>query len=71
MKIPVAVFGATLFIAALGFTDDIRSIPVLPRLLLQGSRRGGDPAAPENLRIVRPVRSGSNAPCCYWQACGS
>ena len=36
MKIPVAVFGATLFIAAVGFADDVNSIPVLPRLLLQG-----------------------------------
>ena len=35
-RIPVAVFGATLFIAAVGFADDVRSIPVLPRLLLQG-----------------------------------
>jgi UDP-N-acetylmuramyl pentapeptide phosphotransferase/UDP-N-acetylglucosamine-1-phosphate transferase len=29
------IFGATLFIAALGFADDIRPVPVLPRLLLQ------------------------------------
>jgi UDP-N-acetylmuramyl pentapeptide phosphotransferase/UDP-N-acetylglucosamine-1-phosphate transferase len=32
---PVTLFGATLFIAALGFADDIRPVPVLPRLLLQ------------------------------------
>jgi UDP-N-acetylmuramyl pentapeptide phosphotransferase/UDP-N-acetylglucosamine-1-phosphate transferase len=32
---PVALFGATLVIAALGFADDIRPVPVLPRLLLQ------------------------------------
>jgi UDP-N-acetylmuramyl pentapeptide phosphotransferase/UDP-N-acetylglucosamine-1-phosphate transferase len=32
---PLALFGATLFIAALGFADDIKPIPVLPRLLLQ------------------------------------
>jgi UDP-N-acetylmuramyl pentapeptide phosphotransferase/UDP-N-acetylglucosamine-1-phosphate transferase len=29
------VFGATLFIAAVGFADDLRSIAVMPRLLLQ------------------------------------
>ena len=34
MNIPVAVFGATLFIAAVGFADDVHSIPVVPRLLL-------------------------------------
>jgi UDP-N-acetylmuramyl pentapeptide phosphotransferase/UDP-N-acetylglucosamine-1-phosphate transferase len=32
---PVVLFGATLLIAALGFADDIKPIPVLPRLLLQ------------------------------------
>jgi len=32
---PVVPFGATLVIAALGFADDIRPVPVLPRLLLQ------------------------------------
>ena len=32
---PVGLFGATLFIAALGFADDIKPVPVLPRLLLQ------------------------------------
>jgi UDP-N-acetylmuramyl pentapeptide phosphotransferase/UDP-N-acetylglucosamine-1-phosphate transferase len=31
----LTIFGATLFIAAVGLADDIRSIPVLPRLLLQ------------------------------------
>ena len=53
MKIPVAVFGATLFIAAVGFADDINSIPVLPRLLLQGLAVAAVVlAAPDNLRIV-------------------
>ena len=52
-KIPVAVFGATLFIAAVGFADDVNSIPVLPRLLLQGLAVAAVIlAAPENLRIV-------------------
>ena len=32
---PPCIFGATLFIAALGFADDIKPVPVLPRLLLQ------------------------------------
>ncbi|MBR1278573.1 glycosyltransferase family 4 protein [Bradyrhizobium sp. AUGA SZCCT0283] len=53
MKIPVAVFGATLFIAAVGFADDIHSIPVVPRLLLQGlAVAAAILATPENLRIV-------------------
>src|SRR5690348_8212900 len=33
--VPWVLFGATLFIALVGFVDDIRSLPVLPRLLLQ------------------------------------
>jgi UDP-N-acetylmuramyl pentapeptide phosphotransferase/UDP-N-acetylglucosamine-1-phosphate transferase len=36
LKIPAVVFGATVFIAAVGFADDIKSIPVLKRLILQG-----------------------------------
>src|SRR6185312_11336650 len=53
MKIPVAVFGATLFIAAVGFADDVKSIPVVPRLLLQGLAVAAVIlAAPESLRIV-------------------
>src|SRR5882757_8257724 len=53
IKIPVAVFGATLFIAAVGFADDIHSIPVVPRLLLQGLAVAAVIlAAPESLRIV-------------------
>src|SRR4030095_402809 len=52
MKIPVAVFGATLFIAAVGFADDVHSIPVVPRLLLQGAAVAAVIlAAPESLRI--------------------
>jgi UDP-N-acetylmuramyl pentapeptide phosphotransferase/UDP-N-acetylglucosamine-1-phosphate transferase len=52
-KIPVAVFGATLFIAAVGFADDVNTIPVVPRLLLQGLAVAAVIlAAPENLRIV-------------------
>ncbi|NOJ45537.1 MraY family glycosyltransferase [Bradyrhizobium archetypum] len=53
MRIPVAVFGATLFIAAVGFADDVNSIPVAPRLLLQGlAVLAVILAAPESLRIV-------------------
>jgi UDP-N-acetylmuramyl pentapeptide phosphotransferase/UDP-N-acetylglucosamine-1-phosphate transferase len=37
LKIPIAVFGASLFIAGVGFADDVKSIYVLPRLLLQGA----------------------------------
>ena len=52
-RIPLAVFGTTLFIAAVGFADDVRSIPVLPRLLLQGAAVAVVIlATPESLRIV-------------------
>lgn len=53
LQIPVAVYGATLFIAAVGFADDVRSIPVLPRLLLQGAAVAAIIfASPADLRIV-------------------
>jgi UDP-N-acetylmuramyl pentapeptide phosphotransferase/UDP-N-acetylglucosamine-1-phosphate transferase len=53
MNIPVAVFGATMFMAAVGLADDVHSIPVVPRLLLQGLAVAAVIlAAPENLRIV-------------------
>jgi UDP-N-acetylmuramyl pentapeptide phosphotransferase/UDP-N-acetylglucosamine-1-phosphate transferase len=32
---PAALFGTALFIAGLGFADDLKPVPVLPRLLLQ------------------------------------
>jgi UDP-N-acetylmuramyl pentapeptide phosphotransferase/UDP-N-acetylglucosamine-1-phosphate transferase len=35
LKMPIALFGASLFIATVGFADDVRFIPVLPRLALQ------------------------------------
>src|SRR5882724_9779111 len=35
LAIPASVVAATAFLAFVGFADDIRSIPVLPRLLLQ------------------------------------
>jgi UDP-N-acetylmuramyl pentapeptide phosphotransferase/UDP-N-acetylglucosamine-1-phosphate transferase len=53
MKIPAIVFGATLFIAAVGFADDLHSIPVLPRLLLQAASVAAIVfTAPDSLRIV-------------------
>ncbi|WFU19026.1 glycosyltransferase family 4 protein [Bradyrhizobium sp. CB3481] len=59
MRIPLAVFGATLFIAAVGFADDIHSIPIAPRLSLQGAAVAAVIlAAPDNLRLV--------AACPFW-----
>jgi UDP-N-acetylmuramyl pentapeptide phosphotransferase/UDP-N-acetylglucosamine-1-phosphate transferase len=50
---PAALFGATLFIAALGFADDIKPVPVLPRLLLQAIAVGAIVlASPYDLRIA-------------------
>jgi UDP-N-acetylmuramyl pentapeptide phosphotransferase/UDP-N-acetylglucosamine-1-phosphate transferase len=53
LNIPLAVFGATLFIAIVGFADDIKSIEVLPRLLLQGVAVAAIIfTTPDNLRLV-------------------
>ena len=53
LKMPLAVFGATLFIAVVGLADDVSSIPVLPRLLLQGLAVAAVVvAAPDELRVV-------------------
>ncbi len=50
---PVAVFGATLFIAVVGFADDLKSIPVLTRLVLQAIAVGAILfASPADLRIA-------------------
>jgi len=50
---PIAVFGATLFIAVVGFADDLKSIPVLTRLMLQAIPVGAILfATPSDLRIV-------------------
>jgi UDP-N-acetylmuramyl pentapeptide phosphotransferase/UDP-N-acetylglucosamine-1-phosphate transferase len=55
LTIPVAVFAASLFIAAVGFADDLKSIPVLTRLLLQALAIGAIIfTAPGELRIVPP-----------------
>lgn len=53
MKIPLTVFAATLFIAAVGFVDDIKTLPVVPRLLLQGAAVAAViVATPDSLRII-------------------
>ena len=53
MSVPAVVFSATLFIAAVGLADDIHSISVLPRLLLQGAAVASIVfATPETFRIV-------------------
>jgi UDP-N-acetylmuramyl pentapeptide phosphotransferase/UDP-N-acetylglucosamine-1-phosphate transferase len=53
VNIPVAIFGATLFIAIVGFADDLKSIPVLTRLLLQAVAVGAIVfTAPDDLRII-------------------
>jgi UDP-N-acetylmuramyl pentapeptide phosphotransferase/UDP-N-acetylglucosamine-1-phosphate transferase len=53
---PVVLFGATLFMAALGFADDIKPVPVLPRLLLQAIAVGAIVlTSPGDLRIAASV----------------
>lgn len=53
LKIPLAVFGAALFMAMVGVADDVKSIDVLPRLLLQAAAVAAVLlAASSDLRIV-------------------
>jgi UDP-N-acetylmuramyl pentapeptide phosphotransferase/UDP-N-acetylglucosamine-1-phosphate transferase len=53
LKIPVAVFGATLFLAIVGLIDDVKSIPVVPRLILQAIAVGAVVfTAPGDLQLV-------------------
>src|SRR6516164_1821017 len=53
LGVPAALFAATAFIALVGFADDLRPIPVVPRLLLQALAVGAIIfAAPADLRIV-------------------
>ena len=53
MNMPIAVFGATLFIAIVGFADDVKSIPVPTRLVLQAIAVGAIVfTAPNEFRIV-------------------
>jgi UDP-N-acetylmuramyl pentapeptide phosphotransferase/UDP-N-acetylglucosamine-1-phosphate transferase len=50
---PIAIFGSSLFVAAVGFADDVKSIPVLPRLMLQAIAVGAILfTAPSDLQIV-------------------
>jgi UDP-N-acetylmuramyl pentapeptide phosphotransferase/UDP-N-acetylglucosamine-1-phosphate transferase len=54
-SIPIAVLAAALFIAVVGFADDLKSIPVLTRLLLQALAVGAIIfTAPAEIRIVAP-----------------
>jgi UDP-N-acetylmuramyl pentapeptide phosphotransferase/UDP-N-acetylglucosamine-1-phosphate transferase len=49
----VSIFAATLFVAIVGFADDVKSIPVLPRLILQAVAVGAILfTAPSDLRIA-------------------
>ena len=50
---PAALFGATLFIAVVGFADDMKPIPVPPRLLLQAIAVGAIAfTSPADLRLA-------------------
>ena len=52
-SIPFALFAASLFMAIVGFADDVKSIPVLPRLLLQAVAVSAILfTAPADIRIV-------------------
>jgi UDP-N-acetylmuramyl pentapeptide phosphotransferase/UDP-N-acetylglucosamine-1-phosphate transferase len=53
LSAPILLFGATIFIALVGMAGDIRSVPVLPRLLLQALAVLAVLAvAPADLRII-------------------
>ena len=53
---PTAVFVAALFIAVVGFADDLRSMPVMARLVLQASAVAAILlAAPTDLRVLPAV----------------
>jgi UDP-N-acetylmuramyl pentapeptide phosphotransferase/UDP-N-acetylglucosamine-1-phosphate transferase len=55
LSIPIVVFAAALFMAAVGFADDVKSIPVLARLLLQALAVGAIIfTAPGEIRIAPP-----------------
>src|SRR5438045_249673 len=50
---PILIFAATAFVAMVGFADDVKNIPVLPRLILQGLSVGAVLyAASGELRII-------------------
>ena len=51
--VPALVLGATALIALVGFADDLRNIPVIPRLILQGLSVGAVLAAgSDELRVI-------------------
>ena len=53
LNMPLPVFGASIFLAIVGFADDVKSIPVLPRLMLQAVAVGAIVfTASDDLRIV-------------------
>jgi UDP-N-acetylmuramyl pentapeptide phosphotransferase/UDP-N-acetylglucosamine-1-phosphate transferase len=55
LNIPVTVFAAALFIAVVGFADDLKSIPVVTRLLLQALAVGAVIfTGPGDIRIAPP-----------------
>ena len=54
-NIPVAIFAASLFMAIVGFADDVKSIPIATRLLLQALAVGAIIfTAPGEIRIAPP-----------------
>jgi len=53
LNVLIAIFAASLFMAIVGFADDIKSIPVLPRLILQAVAVGTILfTVPADVRIV-------------------
>ena len=53
LNVLIAIFAASLFMAIVGFADDIKSIPVLPRLILQAIAVGAILfTVPGDIRIV-------------------
>ena len=56
LNVLIAIFAASLFMAIVGFADDIKSIPVLPRLILQAVAVGTILfTVPGDVRIVPVV----------------
>src|SRR5258708_5522490 len=56
LNVLIAIFADSLFMAIVGFSDDIKSIPVLPRLILQAVPVGPLPfTVPGDGRIVSVV----------------
>ncbi|MGV7214096.1 MraY family glycosyltransferase [Bradyrhizobium sp. UFLA05-112] len=52
-SVPLVLIAATVVIALVGFADDVKSLPVLVRLVLQAAAAGAVVfATPDNLRII-------------------